>query len=195
MGTIGQTLHFLGEFLKHPRQMGAVAPSSAALARQMVRSAAVPQADVVLEYGPGTGAFTGHILAALRPGARFVAIERNARLAALLQRRYPQARVVEGCVSLVEEICAAEGIEAADAIISGLPWAGFDESLQRRLLEPAVKVLRPGGRFVTFAYLHASRLPGGRRFRRLLEAHFAEVDVSPVVWLNLPPAFAYRCLR
>jgi phospholipid N-methyltransferase len=36
-------------------------------------------------------------------------------------------------------------------------------------------------------------MPGGRRFRRLLEANFSRVIATEIVWRNLPPAFVYRC--
>lgn len=78
-------------------------------------------------------------------------------------------------------------------ILSGLPWAGFSRDPQQRLLAAVVNALRPGGRFATFAYIHASWLPSGRRFRRLLESSFRSVASAGVVWRNLPPAFVYRC--
>jgi phospholipid N-methyltransferase len=77
--------------------------------------------------------------------------------------------------------------------VSGLPWAGFAATRQTRILDAVVASLRPGGWFTTFAYVHAAGWPPGRRFRRLLEARFSEVERSRVVWKNLPPAFVYRC--
>ena len=58
-----------------------------------------------------------------------------------------------------------------------------------------VESLRPGGTFATFAYLHALCLPNARRFRKRLESVFTKVELSPVVWMNLPPAFVYRCTK
>lgn len=195
MSSISHMFKFLSEFAKHPRTTGAIAPSSAGLARAMVREAGLAGARAVIEYGPGTGVFTEEILRALPEGAKFFAIERNAELAAMVRRRLPQVRLVEGCVSEVEQFAAGEGIERADAIVSGLPWAGFDAELQRMLMEPALRILKPGGRFVTFAYLHALNFPAGRRFRRFLHEHFDSVSMSRPVWLNLPPALVYRCVK
>ena len=38
-------------------------------------------------------------------------------------------------------------------------------------------------------------LPAGQRFKKRLHASFSEVTTSPGVWMNLPPAFVYRCRK
>jgi phospholipid N-methyltransferase len=82
-----------------------------------------------------------------------------------------------------------------DCVVCGLPWAAFPESLQLELLTEMMRVLKPGGRFATFAYVHGLALPQGRRFARLLPQFFSKVTRSNVVWWNIPPAFVYRCVR
>ena len=56
-------------------------------------------------------------------------------------------------------------------------------------------VLRPGGRFATFAYEGLALLPRAQNFRKKLGKYFSEVKESPTVLANLPPAFVYRCRR
>ena len=87
----------------------------------------------------------------------------------------------------------ARGIERCDTVISGLPWAIFPAALQMSILEEVNMSLKPGGRFCTFAYLQGLLMPAGQRFRSLLEKTFKNVERSPIVWKNLPPAFVYRC--
>jgi len=186
---------FLREFIAKPAAIGAVTPSSRFLARTMVSALDLHKADAVLEYGPGTGAFTTHILRKLKPGAHFAAIELNPAFADRFQARYPDVQLFRDSVANVEAICRRAGIPAVDCIVSGLPWATFPQSLQRECLDAMMRILRPGGRFVTFTYLHSLMLPGARQFSKLLPQYFSEVSKSPVVWLNLPPAFAYRCRR
>jgi len=83
------------------------------------------------------------------------------------------------------------GLRQCDCVICGLPWAAFDESLQDTLLDTLVAILRPGGRFLTFAYLQGLLLPAGRRFRTKLRSRFTHVATTRTVWRNLPPAFVY----
>ena len=80
---------FLGEYLFPPITTGSIAPSSPHLAKVMVDWINLPSARTVLEYGPGTGAFTGHIVGKMRPEAKFAAIELNDRFAGIFRQRHP----------------------------------------------------------------------------------------------------------
>lgn len=173
-----------------------ITPSSRYLAQTIVANVDLHAADVVLEYGPGTGVFTEFVLRALKPGAKFAAIELNPRFAEVFESRYPSVPLYRDSVGNVRSICERAGMKSVDCIVSGLPWALFPEPLQVEFLEATLAVLSPGGRFVTFTYLHSNAfLPGARRFSNLLHRYFKTVSKSPVVWLNFPPAFVYRCRR
>ena len=174
---------------------GAIAPSSSFLARTIVHGIGLSEADAVLEYGPGTGAFTEHILREINPGARFIAIDLNPRFAMTFKRRYPRVQFCEDSVANVRSICDAAEITTVDCIVSGLPWAAFSPAMQVKLLDEMMRVLKPGGRFVTFSYVHAIALARAKRFAGLLPNYFTNISKSPVVWLNVPPAFVYRCRR
>lgn len=192
---VKQTWTFVREYLRAPKTIGAVAPSSRGLSELIVDLAGVSQADVIVEFGPGTGSFTRRILEVKRPNAALVAVEFHPTMAAKLRHRFPQVDVAEDSVANLGQILAERGLSKVDSIVSGLPWAAFDEDLRDQLLDATLSVLKPGGRFATFAYLEGSVLAGGRRFRRKIRRLFTEVHRSPVVWGNLPPAFVYQCIR
>ncbi|MCP4250156.1 MAG: methyltransferase domain-containing protein [bacterium] len=154
-----------------------------------------PQVQAAVEFGPGTGAFTGHILERLRPAARFFAVELNPALVDVFSKAHPSVQVYRDSVANVKSLCAREGIDRVDAIVCGLPWAAFSSGDQAEFLAATQSVLRPGGQFATFAYLQGLLLPAGQRFRKRLRGAFASVERSRTVWRNLPPAFVYRCRR
>ena len=191
----GSSTNFLLQFLRNPSQTGAVLPSSGYLAEAVVDWLDLGAARSVLEYGPGTGPFTPHILKRMGVDCRFLAIERNATLAEEFRRKLPDVELIQDSVENVRAICDRAGIDSVDCIVCGLPWAAFTEDLQRRLLDSMMTVLRPGGQFVTFAYLHGLPLPAGRRFASRLPEYFSEVRKSRTVWRNVPPALVYRCRR
>ena len=186
---------FACEFLLHPVWVGAIAPSSRELALRMVRWIDWECAGTVVEYGPGTGAFTAQILQCKRPGTAFFAVELNSQFAATLARRFPDVTILQDSVANIEALCRQQGVSEVDVIVCGLPWAAFSDREQTTYLEAMMRVLKPGGHFATFAYLPGMVLPAARRFRRKLRSFFVEVQVSPTVWLNIPPAFVYRCRR
>jgi phospholipid N-methyltransferase len=192
---IRDNLKFLIEFARRPRNTGAIAPSSRYLAREIIAEIGLEEASLVVEYGPGSGAFTGEIVRRMPDDADFIALENNPEMIGMLRRAHPAVSVVHESIARATDVLREHGWEppAVDAIVSGLPWAAFGESLQDRLLNVTESVLSPRGRFATFAYIHGLLLPAGRRFRGKLNQHFGEVSRSPVVWRNLPPAFVYRC--
>ena len=171
--------------------VGAVWPSSPALADMMIRAARVRSADFVLEIGPGSGAFTGPILKNLRPEARFLAVEKCPVLAKTVSEKFPTARIVAGCATELTGHLQDHG--NPDSIVSGLPWAAFDDHLQNSILREITSSIAKDGIFATFAYFGPHRLKAGRAFRKKLDHHFGEVGKTPVVLANLPPAFVYFC--
>jgi len=193
--SLAEKVSFLSEFLRRPSSVGAIAPSSPDLAEKMLQWIDWPNVRAVIEYGPGTGAFTGRIRERIHPACRFLAIEINSQFAATLSSRYPDIRVHQDSVVDVEAVCRRDGIDQVDAIVCGLPWAVFGEEQQAAILGGIMAVLRPGGQFATFAYLQGLLLPAARRFRKNLDRHFSRVERSPTAWRNLPPALVYRCRR
>ncbi len=192
---MSDSLTFLKNFLRHPTQVGAIAPSSAGLVRAMVDWFDWNSARSVVEFGPGTGVFTEAIVKSLHPEAKFFAIERSSELVAATQQRCPGVKVYEDSVTNVVELCERESMQQVDAILCGLPWASFTESLQNEIMDRMLEVLRPGGQFATFAYWQGLALPAGRRFSRRLHSTFPNVGRSSTVWRNLPPAFVYQCVK
>jgi len=192
---VKEQVRFLSGFVRDPGAVGAVAPSSLTLARAMVDDMGLEQARVVVELGPGTGAFTAVLLERVRADARVLAIEINPTFARDLRRSFPRVEVVNDSAARLPELLAAAGCGPADCVLSGLPWALFPEALQTRVLDAVTTALGSGGRFATFAYLHAAWLGPGRRLRALLRGRFARVARSRIVWTNVPPAFVYRCVR
>lgn len=190
---MSDALTFLRTFISQPVKVGAIAPSSRYLAEQMVLSVDWSTSQAVVEYGPGTGVFTQRISECLCSEAKFFAIEQSAELAQRTRDRCPGIQVYCDSVANVESLCQQAGVDQVDAILCGLPWAAFPESLQRECFDAMLRVLKPGGQFATFAYWQGVVLPAGQRFSKLLRSTFSEVKRSPTVWRNLPPAFVYRC--
>ncbi len=188
-------LDFFTEFIRHPKSMGAVAPSSPALVKRVVSLVDIPSASAVVEFGPGTGVFTEEILKRLSPDSKFFVIETSERLCAYLRERFPDLKVYADSAENVEKLLQENGLEKADVIVSGLPFASFGEDLQDRLIEATSSALRENGRFTTYGYHIGRMLPSGRRLHHRLRQSFSKVERTSTVWPNIPPAFVYRCTK
>mmetsp|Transcript_11495 Transcript_11495/g.22594 ORF Transcript_11495/g.22594 Transcript_11495/m.22594 type:complete len:852 (-) Transcript_11495:317-2872(-) len=188
---------FLANWVKHPVETGALAPSSEQLAEAMCDTMYLGDNAVVVELGPGTGPFSAAIIKHLgkSENTTYLAFELSKEFVDRLKDRFPENQEsfllesAERIVSVLKE----RGIDHADTVISGLPWAIFPRSLQQKILSQVYAALRPGGRFCTFAYLQGLVLPAGQNFKALLDETFEKVERSNIVWANLPPAFVYRC--
>ncbi|MEU3983729.1 SAM-dependent methyltransferase [Streptomyces sp. NPDC026672] len=175
--------------------VGAIAPSGRALAQ--VVTSTVPRSGhpVVVELGPGSGAFTGVIQERLGGRGRHIAVEVNQEFARRLAFSHPSVDVVGTDARHIRKVLAERHIAAADVIVSGLPWAAFAAKDQDDVLDGVRTTLPPHGVFTTFAYVHARWAPPARRLLGTLRSGFEEVVIGRTVWSNLPPALVYHCRR
>ena len=185
---ISDSLLFFRQFLKHPKALSSVVPSSKDLGRMALSAAQLDQAKVVVELGAGCGGMTRQIFEAIPKRTRFMAIEINEELINTARKRPPKADLILGKAQNLPIYLESRGEESCDAIISGIPWASLDPDTQSELLTVIHDSLSPGGRFVTLAFLTGIVKPESFRFRKALAVMFERTGVTPIVWKNLPPA-------
>ena len=170
------------------RKIGSVAPSSKYLIDRMIKSAELAEAKVVVEYGPARGVITRRILKKMRPDAKLVAVEFNERFYEDLSKRVKDPRLipVRGDVREIDKILAGLGLEKADRIFSGVPFALFTGRERHEILTKTSHLLNAGGRFVAIGYT-THLIP-------MLKDYFASVDIQFEV-RNIPPSFIFTALK
>jgi phosphatidylethanolamine/phosphatidyl-N-methylethanolamine N-methyltransferase len=178
---------FLARWLKAPHRMGAVVPSGRGLARAMAREIDPATEGNVVELGGGTGSITRALLErGVKPG-RLIVVERDARLAAMLRKRFPGVKVVRGDAAQLSSLLLPLGVTSADAVVSSLPLLSMPKRLRGRIVEESFALLGAHGRFVQFTYGVASPLPAP-------ELGLAG-EVADRIWANFPPAAVWRFRR
>jgi phosphatidylethanolamine/phosphatidyl-N-methylethanolamine N-methyltransferase len=179
-------VRFIASWIQHPLKVGAVSPSSRALARALAAEVDPSLPGPVIELGPGTGPVTEALVERGIAPERLVLVEYNPEFCRLLRRRFPQATVVEGDAYALADTLAGVVTEPAAAIVSSLPLMTRPLSVRARLLNAAMRLLRPGAPYVQFTYAVTAPIPSRQRRYR--------VTRSPRIWLNLPPArvWVYR---
>lgn len=189
------SLKFLGAFVRNPRRVGAIMPSSPSLARAMVRRLSVQPGETLIELGPGTGAFTEVILRHLPAGAHYLGVELSAAFVSRLRERFPGVDFVEGSAEDVAEIHAQRGLPATRAVLCGLPFASLPREVQGRVVTSLDALLQGGGEFRTFQYVHAYPLPTARRYRARMDGVFGPGRRGKAVARNIPPAYVLSWSR
>jgi phospholipid N-methyltransferase len=178
-------LAFFQGFLRKPRQVGSIIPSSRFLERRIARAAGIGRARLVVELGPGTGGTTRALLRQMRSDARLLAIEIDPDFAAVLRRLDPDPRLIvhEGSAADVRQTLAKYELGAPDVILSGIPFSTMTRALGRDILRGVHDSLEPGGVFVAYQVRDRVKTLGCEVFGR------ARTDM---VLLNVPPMRVYR---
>lgn len=190
-GEFETAFYFLGRFLRRPKHVASVWPSSRFLAESMFRGLDLASGDVVLEYGPGTGSLTREVerLRGAGVDVRYLGVEKDPGMHQYLVRNFPKLEFVLGDAADVVKLCQARGLPPAAAIISGLPLILMDYPALTGLLAATRACLRPDGVFRTFSYVHSYPSRSAKELRGLMAAYFDEYQLSRPVLRNVPPAF------
>jgi phospholipid N-methyltransferase len=181
-------LSFFLAWLANPRRVGAIAPSSAALADAMTADLS-PASAPVIELGPGTGVFTRSIIARGIPEHRLALIEYGADFVDKLQRDFPRASVHRMDATRLQHVELFDG-EHAGAVVSGIPLLLMPAQSLISLLEGAFDRLRPDGAFYQFTYGPDAPIASSVLDRLGLKAMRIGGTLA-----NFPPAAVYRVRR
>ncbi len=148
-------MSFIFEFLKHPRKIGAIAPSGKALAHKMMKPIDFSTAKVIVEYGPGTGSFTKELIERRRGDTVLLLIEQNRNFYRRLKKEYGKIKnvhLIHGDAKDVNYHLARYGFTKADYIISGLPFTSLPKKVSDKILTATQSAIGRNGKFITFQY-------------------------------------------
>ena len=180
---------FFAGFVKHPVMVGSIVPSSSRLIARMLGPVDWANTKVFVEYGPGVGTFCRPILDRMAPDAKLIVIDTNPEFIRYLRHDIvdPRFAAVHGSAADVAAILADHGHDAADYVLSGLPFSTLPPGVGPAIAAATHAVLRPGGAFLVYQY--------SPRVKRFLVPHFARIDHA-MEWWNVPPAqlyWAHKC--
>lgn len=180
-------INFIKQYIKNPRTVGAVAPSSEKLAYKMVENINFLNTSCIVEYGPGTGAFTEKILNKKEDSTILLAIEYNKVFYDILMDKFKNEKnfiLINGSAENLKEYLNEYKIDRVDYIVSGLPFASLPDAMSNRILSVTKEILKDKSRFITFQYSLFKM--------KLFRTYFADIKRKKVL-LNLPPAYVLEC--
>ncbi|MBP2650814.1 MAG: hypothetical protein H6Q74_1639 [Firmicutes bacterium] len=174
---------FVQRFIKQPKKIGSIVPSSSFLTRKMLETLPWGNLETIVELGAGTGVFTDYIARNKREDCRVFLIEQDAKMCEALQGRFPEFYLGTQAERL-SQLLYKYDIEKVDCIISGLPFAMFSKELQNQIMHEVTISLKSNGIFMAFQYsLH---------MKKTFSNCFSKVTIG-FEPLNFPPAFVYCC--
>lgn len=179
---------FLTQFIQRGKTVGSVTPSSRFLARKIIEHIPFERMDVLVELGPGTGAFTPFLLHKMKPDARLFLVELNEVFYQELVEKIqdPRVCIIHGSATDLCQMIHDQGLSEVDGIVSSLPLSILSSSLRKEILEASQKALKNKGIFVQFQYSLQSR-------KKILNL-YGNMKLGFTLW-NFPPAFVYTCTK
>ena len=177
---------FLRSWVENPMKIGAVSPSSRALANLMARQAEPERDGPIIELGPGTGVVTQALVDRGILPRRLVLVEYSPEFCRLLKKRFPAATVIRGDAYTLPETLAEFQAEKLASIVSSLPLLTRPAPIREKLLIEGLGMLAPSAPFIQFSY--------GLTPPVSEKAGDFKMDKSNWVVMNLPPArvWTYR---
>lgn len=181
-------LAFFMQYLRNPKEIGAIAPSSAALGAAITREINPANAPVI-ELGPGTGTVTRSILDRGIAPADLTLIESNPKFIPQLERDFPGTRVL--CMNATR-LSSIElfSDRKAGAVVSGIPFLMLDRDEATEILAGVLKWMRPEASIYQFTYGLRAPIPS-----EVLERLGLRIRRIGGTYRNLPPASVYRLTR
>ncbi|MDO5091442.1 MAG: phospholipid methyltransferase [Cardiobacteriaceae bacterium] len=179
---VRETAGFSYEFLRHPKGIGSLIPSSRELARAM-SAVAREHGDrdaLVIEAGAGTGAITRELVGRY-PTERLIINELNPRLAARLQRDFDGSDVRAG---RIEQLDIWQDTRPK-IIVSSLPFRSLPPRIALTIKNVFAEVLREDARNILIQFTYGRKAPIPR-----IPADIHAQRVAHA-WRNIPPAHVW----
>jgi phospholipid N-methyltransferase len=175
-----QILLFGRNFIKHPKMLGSLIPSSRFLVNKVLNEVDWARARVFLEYGPGVGTFTTEILRRMRPDAVVIALETNADFVRFLRGKIHDDRlhVVHGSAADADAALARLNLSHADYILSGIPYTTIPAEVREVILRKTHSLLHPNGAFLVYQFTRTV-LPYLQQVFDVIDQDFEPLNVMP----------------
>jgi len=179
---------FFKHALKTMRTSGMLIPSSRFLVKKMLQNIDFSKADIIVELGPGNGAFTHQILKQLHPKALLICFEIDPHFYNYLAEiNNPQLIVLNSSAENIIVELKKINITKVDYIISSLPLTFIPKQTSKIILENSFNVLIKKGIFVQYQY----SLTYYKKLKEVFKNHI----VLDFEILNVPPAFIFKCIK
>lgn len=182
-------LSFIKQYLKNPKTIGAIMPSSKYLAHKMIEDIDFNHSECIIEYGSGTGVFTEGLVKNKSEDTKLLLFEYNEDFWKLLKDKFGNEKnvfIINDSCENIDTYLLKYNINNVDYIISGLPFASLPQKISEKILTKTRKVLKNDGNFITFQYTLLKK--------DFIKRYFKYIDLKRE-FKNIPPAYVFNCVN
>ena len=175
------------EFIKD-KNVGAVFSAGRNVIKKMLESIDFNKACLLVEYGPGKGVITTHLLERMRKDAVLFVFETNEMFVKELLNIRDERLVIinEDAYNAQTILKNRYKINKVDYVISTIPFTFFDRRKRKRVISKTYNLLNENGKFITYQYTGL--------IYQLIKQRFHQTRVMAAV-LNIPPAIIFTGIK
>jgi phosphatidylethanolamine/phosphatidyl-N-methylethanolamine N-methyltransferase len=177
---------FIVAWMRSPMKIGAILPSSRALARAMASQIDIRDGGAVIELGAGTGMVTHALIGTGIALDQLLVIEREKDMFTILQQQFPQLSPVLADALQLDKVIQEHGVKDVHCIVSSLPLLSMPRTIRYAIEGQMVAAITDGGHIVQFTYGSSSPISRERW------THYGIFGIrKKAVFANMPPAYVW----
>ncbi len=186
--SVRERMVFLRNFIRSPKEIGSITPSSNFLKKGMLTHIDFKNAAYIAEYGAGTGTFTKELLKHARSNAKILCFETNKIFCAFLRKKFkdPRLIIINDSAEHLDAYLKLHRIPRIDYVLSSLPFSQLPERKKEKIMAATKEALDAKGKFILYRYTFT--------FSEYLRYYFRTIS-QKFVPLNIPPTFIYICQK
>lgn len=191
----------VAEFIKHPKQVGALLPTSRFVAEEITKFIRASDNGIkILEAGAGTGPITEVIVTYLKSNDTLDVVEIDPAFCKILQEKFGNnPKIAINCTSITDW----QPPYKYDIIISTIPFSALKADPVAQILNKYREFIKPNGIMSYVEYMGASSIRNLFlnkedkqdlvRKRTLLADLQRVIGLGTVnIWLNIPPCYVHH---
>ena len=177
---IDSDLRFLKGWIKKPRSVGSIKPTSPAAAKVMIAEIPANSDLPLLELGPGTGPITKAMLETGIEPNKIFSVEFDKEFFRHLTQTFKGVTFIEGDAFNLEETLAGLGEIKFSAVLSSIPLLNFPREMRQKLVLDCLSRMPAGSPFIQLCYGPKPPIPSKPELYSLRSTKW--------VLNNIPPA-------
>ena len=180
-------IDFFKTFVKD-KDVASVIPTSRRCVKKVCTHIDFSEDFLLVEYGPGDGAFTKYLIENMSEGSRLILIEANKNFAEHLRDTFddPRVEIHNILAGNVRDVLSEKDLGSVDYVLSGIPFSFFDMDRKRLILKATKDILKQKGKFLAYQTSGHLKEP----VMEIFGNYETEFEM-----LNIPPYFIYEVIN
>ena len=176
---IDTDIRFLKGWLKKPKSVGSIKPTSVAAAKVMIAELPTKTELPILELGVGTGPITKAMLENGISPEKIVGLEFDSDFYEQLCKTYPAVNFIQGDAFNLDESLGDLNKQQFCAVLSGLPLLNFPVEMRQKLVSDCLSRMPTGAPFIQLCYGPKPPVPANPENYSLRSTKWVLANIPP----------------